>query len=93
MCRTKDQELECCGEGGGVARQEATRRRAIRVIGVSQGEDVWGVKATGGLHVCECLHQRWLSDTGSKTDFNTAGSREVRARGDGAGHDNLKAFL
>lgn len=78
--------------GGGVG-QEAVRRRAIRIMGVSQGEDVWGVKATGGLHVCECLRHRWLWDTGSRTDFNTAGSREVRARGDGAGHDHVKAFL
>lgn len=73
--------------------QEAARRRAIRVMGVSQGEDVWGVKATGGLHVCECLRHCWLSDTGSRTDFNTAESREVRARGDGVEHDTLKACL
>lgn len=79
--------------GGGVVGQEAARRRAIRVMGVSQGEDVWGVKATGGLHVCECLRHHWLSDTGSRTDFNTAESREVRARGDGVEHDTLKACL
>lgn len=64
--------------GGGVARQEATRR-AIRVIGVSQGEDVWGVKATGGLHVCECLHQRWLSGYRLQDRFQHCG--EPRGQG------------